>query len=85
MSEKSTITIAEARCWPCFYFNGCQREAHQAHPAEEFLKCKDIRQMYWLVTSPPSPWDTLERDITTRKPSLKTIQGLKTELLNEWD
>ncbi|GFW23179.1 DDE_3 domain-containing protein [Trichonephila clavipes] len=58
----------------------------RAHLVDEFLESEDIHRMDWPVRSPDlilieHAWDPLT--IATRKPSLRTLQGLKTELLNE--
>ncbi|GBL86858.1 hypothetical protein AVEN_96083-2 [Araneus ventricosus] len=57
---------------------------------DEFLKSEDIRRMDWPARSPDlNPiqhvWDALRRAIATRNPPPRTIQEMKTTLLNEWD
>ncbi|GFX19263.1 transposable element Tc1 transposase [Trichonephila clavipes] len=63
--------------------------AVRAHLVDEFLESEDIHRMDWPVISEDlisilHAWSALRRAIATHKPPLRTIQGLKTELLNEW-
>ncbi|GBO18265.1 hypothetical protein AVEN_51889-1 [Araneus ventricosus] len=63
---------------------------HRALLVDEFLESEDIRGMDWIARSPDlNPiehvWDALGRVIATRNPPPKTIQEMKTALLNEWD
>ncbi|KFM62759.1 Transposable element Tcb2 transposase, partial [Stegodyphus mimosarum] len=63
---------------------------HRTFLVDEFLESEDIRWMDWSARSPDlSPiehiWDALGRAIATRNPPPRTIQELKTALLNEWD
>lgn len=63
---------------------------HRALLLDEFLESEDIRRMDWPSRSPDlNPiehvWDGLGRAIASRNPPPRTIQGLKTALLNEWD
>ncbi|GBM93146.1 hypothetical protein AVEN_27385-1 [Araneus ventricosus] len=56
----------------------------------EFLESGDIRRMDWPARSPylnpiQHVWDVLGRAIATRNPLPRTIQEMKTALLNEWD
>ncbi|GBN14676.1 Transposable element Tcb2 transposase [Araneus ventricosus] len=57
---------------------------------DEFLESENIRRMDWSATSPDlNPiehvWDALGRANATRNPPPRTIQEMKTALLNEWD
>ncbi|GBM64168.1 Transposable element Tcb2 transposase [Araneus ventricosus] len=63
---------------------------HRALLVDEFLESEDIRRMDWPARSPDlNPiehvWDALGRAIATRHPLPRTIQEMKTALLNEWD
>ncbi|GBN69149.1 hypothetical protein AVEN_128502-1 [Araneus ventricosus] len=63
---------------------------HRALLVDEFLESEDIRRMYWLARSPDlnsieHVWDALGRAIGTRNPPPRTIQEMKTALMNEWD
>ncbi|GBM71182.1 Transposable element Tcb2 transposase [Araneus ventricosus] len=62
---------------------------HRALLVDEFLESENIRRMDLSARSPDlSPiehvWDALGRAITTRNPLSRTIQEMKTALLNEW-
>ncbi|GBO43095.1 hypothetical protein AVEN_104873-1 [Araneus ventricosus] len=63
---------------------------HRALLVDEFLESEDIRWMDWPPTSPDlNPiehfWDALGRAIATHNAPPRTIQEMKTALLNEWD
>ncbi|GBN20743.1 Transposable element Tcb2 transposase [Araneus ventricosus] len=63
---------------------------HRALLVDEFLESEDIRKMDWPARSPhrnpiEHVWDALGRAIATRNPPPRTIQEMKTALLNEWD
>ncbi|GBO36068.1 hypothetical protein AVEN_187631-1 [Araneus ventricosus] len=63
---------------------------HRTLLVDEFLESEDIRRMDWPARSPDlNPiehiWDALGRAIATRNPLPRTIQEMKTALLNEWD
>ncbi|GBM88938.1 Transposable element Tcb2 transposase [Araneus ventricosus] len=63
---------------------------HRALLVDEFLESEDIRRMDWPARSPDlSPikhvWDAMGRAIATRNTPPRTIQEMKTALLNEWD
>ncbi|GBL87031.1 Transposable element Tcb2 transposase [Araneus ventricosus] len=63
---------------------------HRALLVDEFLESEDIRRMDWPARSQDlNPiehvWDVLGRAIATRNPPPRTIQEMKTALLNEWD
>ncbi|GBN39097.1 hypothetical protein AVEN_161008-1 [Araneus ventricosus] len=62
---------------------------HRALLVDEFLESEDIRRMDWPARSPDlNPiehvWDALGRSIATRNPPPRTMQEMKTALLNEW-
>ncbi|GBM39245.1 hypothetical protein AVEN_43646-1 [Araneus ventricosus] len=57
---------------------------------DEFLESEDIRRMDWPARSPElNPinhvWDALGRAIATRNTPTRTIQEMKTALMNEWE
>ncbi|GFW94535.1 hypothetical protein TNCV_3904451 [Trichonephila clavipes] len=88
MSKKSTITTAETLSWSLFYLNIRQYQAHAGHLDDEFHESEDIRWMDWTARSPDlirikHTTDILRRAIATRKLHPRTIQGQKTELLDE--
>ncbi|GBN38940.1 Death-associated protein kinase dapk-1 [Araneus ventricosus] len=63
---------------------------HRALLIDEFLESEDIRRMDWSARSPDlnpidNVWDALGRAIAIRNPPPRTIQEMKTALLNEWD
>ncbi|GBM57215.1 Glutathione S-transferase 1, isoform C [Araneus ventricosus] len=63
---------------------------HRALLVDEFLESEDIRRMDSPARSPDlNPieliWDALGRTIATRNSPPRTIQEVKTALLNEWD
>ncbi|GBL90616.1 hypothetical protein AVEN_219292-1 [Araneus ventricosus] len=63
---------------------------HRALLVDEFLESEDIHRMDWATRSPDfNPiehvWDALGRAIATLNPPPRTIQEMKTALLNEWD
>ncbi|GBN66041.1 Transposable element Tc3 transposase [Araneus ventricosus] len=63
---------------------------HRALLVDEFLESEDIRRMDWPARYPDlNPiehvWDALGRAIASRNPPPRTIQEMKTALLNEWD
>ncbi|GBM10610.1 Transposable element Tc1 transposase [Araneus ventricosus] len=63
---------------------------HRALLVDEFLESEHIRRMDLPARSPDlNPiehvWDALGREIATRNPPPRTIQEMKTALLNEWD
>ncbi|GBN32058.1 hypothetical protein AVEN_97331-1 [Araneus ventricosus] len=63
---------------------------HRALLVDEFLESEDIRRMDWPARSSDinpteQVWDALGRAIATRNPPPRTIQEMKTALLNQWD
>ncbi|GBN43219.1 Transposable element Tcb2 transposase [Araneus ventricosus] len=63
---------------------------HRALLVDEFLESEDIRRMDWPARSPDlnpieHAWDALGRAIATRNSPPRTIQEMKTALLNEWE
>ncbi|GBN07856.1 Transposable element Tc1 transposase [Araneus ventricosus] len=63
---------------------------HRALRVDEFLESEDIARTDWPTISPElNPiehvWDALGRAIATHNPPPRTIQEMKTSLLNEWD
>ncbi|GBM58914.1 hypothetical protein AVEN_80714-1 [Araneus ventricosus] len=74
---------------PEFILMGDNARPHRALLVEEFLESEDIRRVDWPVRSPDhNPiehvWDALGKAIETRNPPPRTIQEMKTALLNEW-
>ncbi|GFU28802.1 transposable element Tc1 transposase [Trichonephila clavipes] len=83
----------------CFFRGACDPQLvlmddnarlHRALLVDEFLESQDIRRMDWAARSPYlNPigyvWDALSRVIGTLNPPPRTIQEMKTALLNEWD
>ncbi|GFU22179.1 hypothetical protein TNCV_2060511 [Trichonephila clavipes] len=67
-----------------FFFNGSQREAHRAIVIIELLESEDIRLMDWPVRFETFilPWMFCGRQLQLVKPTPRTIQSLKSELLN---
>ncbi|GBN12829.1 Transposable element Tcb2 transposase [Araneus ventricosus] len=62
---------------------------HRALLVDEFLESENIRRMDWPTRCPDlNPiehvWDALGRAIASRNPPPRTIQEMKTALLNEW-
>ncbi|GFW16349.1 hypothetical protein TNCV_4265141 [Trichonephila clavipes] len=62
----------------------------RANRIDEFLVNENIRPLDWPVRSPDlihieHAWDVLGREISACNSLSRTIQGLKTEFLNEWD
>ncbi|GFS51495.1 transposable element Tcb2 transposase [Trichonephila clavipes] len=59
----------------------------ERYRVDEFLESGNIYQRDWPVRSPDIPiehaWEALGKVIATRNTPPRTIQGLKTELLNE--
>ncbi|GBM60678.1 Transposable element Tcb2 transposase [Araneus ventricosus] len=75
---------------PKFILMDVKARPHKALLVDEFLESEDIRRMDWPARSPDlNPiehvWDALGRAIATRNPPPRTIQEMKTALLNEWD
>ncbi|GFX98319.1 transposable element Tc1 transposase [Trichonephila clavipes] len=63
---------------------------HRALLVDEILESEDIRRMYWPTRSPDFNhikyvWEALGSTIATHNPPARTIQKMKTALLNEWD
>ncbi|GFV37908.1 transposon Ty3-I Gag-Pol polyprotein [Trichonephila clavipes] len=62
--------------------------SHKAHLIDKFLESDDIRRINWPSRSPDlkpieNVWEALGTAIATHNSALRTIQGLKTEFLNE--
>ncbi|GBM55183.1 Transposable element Tc1 transposase [Araneus ventricosus] len=75
---------------PGFILMDDNARPHRALLVDEFLESEDIRRMNWPARYPDlNPiehvWDALERAIATHNPLPRTIQEMKTALLNEWD
>ncbi|GBO08894.1 hypothetical protein AVEN_224414-1, partial [Araneus ventricosus] len=75
---------------PEFILMDDNERPHRALLVDEFLESEDIRRMDWPARSPDlNPiehvWEALERAIATRNLPPRTIQEMKTALLNEWD
>ncbi|GBL94421.1 hypothetical protein AVEN_7387-1 [Araneus ventricosus] len=75
---------------PEFILMDDNERPHRALLVDEFLENEDIRRMDWPARSPnlnliEHVWDALGRAIATRNPPPRTIQEMKTALLNEWD
>ncbi|GFV10606.1 transposable element Tcb2 transposase [Trichonephila clavipes] len=76
-------------CFPEFILMDNNARPHSALLVDEFLESEDIRRMDWSARSPDLNhieyvWDALERAIATRIHPPRTIQEMKTVLLNEW-
>ncbi|GBM73843.1 hypothetical protein AVEN_100547-1 [Araneus ventricosus] len=75
---------------PEFILMDDNEKPHRALLVDEFLESEDIRRMDWPARSPDlNPiehvWDALGRAFATRNPLPRTIQEMKTALLNERD
>ncbi|GBO11641.1 Transposable element Tc1 transposase [Araneus ventricosus] len=75
---------------PKFILMDHNARPHRALLVDEFLESEDIHRMDWPARSPDlNPiqhvWDALGRTIATCNPRPRTIQEMKTALLNEWD
>ncbi|KFM59627.1 Transposable element Tcb2 transposase, partial [Stegodyphus mimosarum] len=73
---------------PEFILQDDNARPHRVLLVDEFLESEDIRRMDWTARSPDlNPlehvWDALGRATATRSPPPRTIQELKTALLNE--
>ncbi|GBN95070.1 Transposable element Tc1 transposase [Araneus ventricosus] len=84
------VRLFRAVVGPEFILMDDNAKPHRALLVDEFLESEDIRRMDWSERSPDlNPiehvWDALGRAIATRNLSPRTIQEMKTALLNEWD
>ncbi|GFU49520.1 transposable element Tcb2 transposase [Trichonephila clavipes] len=67
-----------------------QREAHRAALVDDFLEIEDMHRIDWPLRSADHiriehVCDVPGMVIASPKPLPRTIQGPKTEFLNEWD
>ncbi|GBN10985.1 hypothetical protein AVEN_13649-1 [Araneus ventricosus] len=84
------VRLSRGAVGPEFILMDDNARPHRALLVDEFLESEDIRWMEWPARSPDlNPiehvWDALGRAIATRNPPPRTIQEMKTALLNEWD
>ena len=73
-----------------FIFMDDNARPHRALLVDEFLEEEGIRQMVWPALSPDlNPiehvWDALGRAISGRQPPPRTLQALKSSLVDEWN
>ncbi|GBO25667.1 Transposable element Tcb2 transposase [Araneus ventricosus] len=85
-----SVRLFRGAVGPEFILMDDNARPHRALLVDEFLESEDIRRMDWPDRSPDlNPiehvWDALGRAIATRNPPPRTIQEMKTALLNEWD
>ncbi|GFX34025.1 transposable element Tc1 transposase [Trichonephila clavipes] len=84
------VRLFRGTCGPEFILMDDNARPHRAVLIDGFLDSEDIRHMDWPSRSPDlNPiehvWDALGRVIETHNPPPRTIQEMKTVLLNEWD
>ncbi|GBM12594.1 hypothetical protein AVEN_146777-1 [Araneus ventricosus] len=88
---ESYVRLFRGAVGPEFILMDNNARPHRALLVDEFLESEDIRRMDSPARSPDlNPiehvWDALGRSIATRNPPPpRTIQEMKTALLNEWD
>ncbi|UYV76927.1 hypothetical protein LAZ67_14002416 [Cordylochernes scorpioides] len=75
---------------PSFIFMDDNARPHRALMVDEYLESEGIQRMEWPARSPDfnledHVWETLGRRIRSRSPPPRTIQELKTALVEEWD
>ncbi|GFT45813.1 transposable element Tcb2 transposase [Trichonephila clavipes] len=87
---KLYVHLFSGACNPELILMDDNVRSHKALLVDEFLEGEHIYRIDWLARSSDlNPleyvWDALERAIATRNPPLRTVQEMKTALLNEWD
>ncbi|GBM14601.1 Transposable element Tcb2 transposase [Araneus ventricosus] len=87
---ESYVRLFRGAVGPEFILMDDNARPHRAFLVDEFLESEDIRRMDWPARSSDfNPiehvWEALGREIAARNPPPRTIQEMKTALLNEWD
>ncbi|GFT64785.1 DDE_3 domain-containing protein [Trichonephila clavipes] len=79
------IHFSRGACGPKFILMDDDARRYRVLLVNEFLESEDIPRMDWQARSSDlNVSDALGRAIATRNPPPRTIQEMKTALLNEW-